>query len=100
MLYNKEKLLANGDRAETEIAANLHGSSVVNLRPKASANIVSTFEQLTTSTGKALSLAIAYLLLCATFAHVVDVIATPRKLIAWSFCFTRASDSSLCRTCN
>ena len=26
LLYNKEKLLANGDRAEAEIAANLHGS--------------------------------------------------------------------------
>ena len=25
LLYNKEKLLANGDRAEAEIAANLHG---------------------------------------------------------------------------
>jgi NADH dehydrogenase (ubiquinone) Fe-S protein 8 len=24
LLYNKEKLLANGDRAEAEIAANLH----------------------------------------------------------------------------
>lgn len=24
MLYNKEKLLANGDRAEAEIAANLY----------------------------------------------------------------------------
>ena len=28
LLYNKEKLLANGDRAEAEIAANLHGSSI------------------------------------------------------------------------
>ncbi|KAJ3483949.1 hypothetical protein NLI96_g5980 [Meripilus lineatus] len=27
LLYNKEKLLANGDRAEAEIAANLHGTS-------------------------------------------------------------------------
>lgn len=26
LLYNKEKLLANGDRAEAEIAANLHGT--------------------------------------------------------------------------
>ena len=26
LLYNKEKLLANGDRAEAEIAANLHGA--------------------------------------------------------------------------
>lgn len=26
-MYNKEKLLANGDRAEAEIAANLHGES-------------------------------------------------------------------------
>ncbi|EEB95477.1 hypothetical protein MPER_05550, partial [Moniliophthora perniciosa FA553] len=25
LMYNKEKLLANGDRAEAEIAANLHG---------------------------------------------------------------------------
>jgi hypothetical protein len=25
LLYNKEKLLANGDKAEAEIAANLHG---------------------------------------------------------------------------
>ena len=25
LLYNKERLLANGDRAEAEIAANLHG---------------------------------------------------------------------------
>ena len=25
LLYNKEKLLANGDRAEAEIAANLYG---------------------------------------------------------------------------
>jgi NADH dehydrogenase (ubiquinone) Fe-S protein 8 len=25
LLYNKEKLLSNGDRAEAEIAANLHG---------------------------------------------------------------------------
>jgi hypothetical protein len=30
LLYNKEKLLMNGDRAEAEIAANLHGRS---LRP-------------------------------------------------------------------
>ena len=28
LLYNKEKLLANGDRAEAEIAANLHGMSL------------------------------------------------------------------------
>ena len=27
LLYNKEKLLANGDRAEAEIAANLYGMS-------------------------------------------------------------------------
>jgi NADH dehydrogenase (ubiquinone) Fe-S protein 8 len=27
LLYNKEKLLANGDRAEAEIAANLHCKS-------------------------------------------------------------------------
>jgi len=26
LMYNKEKLLANGDRMETEIAANLHGT--------------------------------------------------------------------------
>jgi hypothetical protein len=26
LLYNKEKLLANGDRAEAEIAANLYGT--------------------------------------------------------------------------
>lgn len=26
LLYNKEKLLSNGDRAEAEIAANLHGA--------------------------------------------------------------------------
>lgn len=26
LLYNKEKLLANGDRAEAEIAANLYGA--------------------------------------------------------------------------
>lgn len=29
LLYNKEKLLANGDRAEAEIAANLHGACCV-----------------------------------------------------------------------
>jgi NADH dehydrogenase (ubiquinone) Fe-S protein 8 len=29
LLYNKEKLLANGDRAEAEIAANLHGKLLV-----------------------------------------------------------------------
>lgn len=28
LLYNKEKLLANGDRAEAEIAANLHCKSL------------------------------------------------------------------------
>lgn len=28
LLYNKEKLLANGDRAEAEIAANLHCEDV------------------------------------------------------------------------
>lgn len=28
LLYNKEKLLANGDRAEAEIAANLHGEGL------------------------------------------------------------------------
>lgn len=27
LLYNKEKLLAIGDRAEAEIAANLHGTA-------------------------------------------------------------------------
>lgn len=32
LLYNKEKLLANGDRAEAEIAANLHCESFVRLR--------------------------------------------------------------------
>ena len=30
LLYNKEKLLANGDRFEAEIAANLHCTSVCN----------------------------------------------------------------------
>ena len=30
LLYNKEKLLANGDRAEAEIAANLHCKLIVN----------------------------------------------------------------------
>lgn len=29
LLYNKEKLLANGDRAEAEIAANLHGTQLL-----------------------------------------------------------------------
>ena len=29
LLYNKEKLLANGDRAEAEIAANLHGGPLL-----------------------------------------------------------------------
>lgn len=28
LLYNKEKLLSNGDRAEAEIAANLHGQGL------------------------------------------------------------------------
>lgn len=32
LLYNKEKLLANGDRAEAEIAANLHGRLLLSLR--------------------------------------------------------------------
>lgn len=32
LLYNKEKLLANGDRAEAEIAANLHCESPTRLR--------------------------------------------------------------------
>lgn len=32
LLYNKEKLLANGDRAEAEIAANLHCESLTRLR--------------------------------------------------------------------
>ena len=31
LLYNKEKLLANGDRFEAEIAANLHCTFVRNL---------------------------------------------------------------------
>lgn len=31
LLYNKEKLLANGDRAEAEIAANLHCKSLVRM---------------------------------------------------------------------
>lgn len=31
LLYNKEKLLANGDRFEAEIAANLHCTFVHNL---------------------------------------------------------------------
>ena len=31
LLYNKEKLLANGDRAEAEIAANIHGASFSHL---------------------------------------------------------------------
>ena len=31
LLYNKEKLLANGDRAEAEIAANLHCESLTRL---------------------------------------------------------------------
>ena len=34
MLYNKEKLLANGDRAETEIAANLHGTYSLLIEPE------------------------------------------------------------------
>jgi hypothetical protein len=33
LLYNKEKLLANGDRAEAEIAANLHGKLSVIVPP-------------------------------------------------------------------
>jgi formate hydrogenlyase subunit 6/NADH:ubiquinone oxidoreductase subunit I len=32
LLYNKEKLLANGDRAEAEIAANLHCKSSAYVR--------------------------------------------------------------------
>ena len=36
LLYNKEKLLANGDRAEAEIAANLHGRLFVPLVPMVS----------------------------------------------------------------
>ncbi len=32
MLYNKEKLLSLGDRAEAEIAANLHGAYRLTLR--------------------------------------------------------------------
>lgn len=32
LLYNKEKLLSNGDRAEAEIAANLHCESSTPLR--------------------------------------------------------------------
>lgn len=35
LLYNKEKLLANGDRAEAEIAANLHGTSRFSSRTEA-----------------------------------------------------------------
>ena len=48
LLYNKEKLLANGDRAEAEIAANLHGMSVnlwyplVHSRGKSLQRIMST----------------------------------------------------------
>lgn len=34
LLYNKEKLLANGDRAEAEIAANLHCVSYFKLSTK------------------------------------------------------------------
>lgn len=32
LLYNKEKLLANGDRAEAEIAANLYGMFLIRSR--------------------------------------------------------------------
>lgn len=32
LLYNKEKLLANGDRAEAEIAANLHCESALSYK--------------------------------------------------------------------
>jgi hypothetical protein len=32
LLYNKEKLLANGDRAEAEIAANLHCACALHFR--------------------------------------------------------------------
>ena len=31
LLYNKEKLLSIGDRAEAEIAANLHGTVLLHL---------------------------------------------------------------------
>jgi ferredoxin len=51
LLYNKEKLLENGDRAEAEIAANLHGTQAV-LRRRYS--VIDPL-QLTTSIGKTLS---------------------------------------------
>lgn len=61
LLYNKEKLLANGDRAEAEIAANLHCQSfhpfffpILPILPPINYQYVKltpTFPQLTTSTG-------------------------------------------------
>ena len=41
LLYNKEKLLANGDRFEAEIAANLHCTFVCN--PRSSCRLTRLF---------------------------------------------------------
>ena len=41
LLYNKEKLLSNGDRAEAEIAANLYGAFSPRLAPMSYANVLS-----------------------------------------------------------
>ena len=40
LLYNKEKLLANGDRMEPELAANLHGKSVSATKLGTSLNVL------------------------------------------------------------
>lgn len=39
LLYNKEKLLQNGDKAEAEIAANLQSDHVSALKPQAGAGM-------------------------------------------------------------
>ena len=48
LLYNKEKLLANGDRAEAEIAANLHGEELT--IPPVLPSLTLSFQQLTMCT--------------------------------------------------
>lgn len=51
LLYNKEKLLANGDRAEAEIAANLQCEYLFNTEHEFRVNLTLSFSQRTMYTG-------------------------------------------------
>jgi hypothetical protein len=86
LLYNKEKLLANGDRFEAEIAANLHCTSVSVIRFQHAVSRV--FYQPITSTGDyspSIPIYLNFRPRCSSVSLVSPDPATPHFIPALSF---------------